>query len=155
MDSPQNHIWGPHLWAILHSAAERIGTKCLNRLPAEESRIWTNVLGSIRYTLPCPLCKKHYSEYFSSTPLTTVNVQTIRIWLYNLHCQVNARTGKETTITIEDVSENYGKAFNFGHHFSIVNEQMICSLRIGWCTRDDVQRTIRFFNEMKRFYDFF
>jgi hypothetical protein len=155
MDSPQNHIWGPHLWAILHSAAERIGSKSLNRLPAEESRLWTGLLSSLRYSLPCPLCKKHYSDYYSTTPIRAVNVPFIRQWLYDLHCQVNTRTGKENTLTIENVAELYSKPFNFGYHRLIVTDQMNCALRVGWSKREDIQRTIRLFDEMKRFYDFF
>jgi hypothetical protein len=29
------------------------------------------------------------------------------------------------------------------------------SLRLGWSSRDDIQRTIRTLQELKRFYDFF
>jgi hypothetical protein len=140
---------------ILHSAAERIGSKSLNRLPAEESRLWTGLLASLRYSLPCPLCKKHYSEYYSSNPMTSVSIPFIRTWLYNLHCQVNTRTGKVNTLTIENIAENYSKAFNFGYHFLILNGQMTAALRVGWSKREDIQRTIRYFDEIKRFYDFF
>ncbi len=155
MDSPQNHIWGPHLWMILHSSAERIGSKNLNRLPQEESRLWINLLGSLRYSLPCPLCKKHYTAYFSTVPITSINQSFVRHWLYNLHNQVNNQTGKPNTITIEDIPEIYSKPFNFTAHYDIVVEQMNRALRVGWCTRDDIQRTIRHFQEFKRFYDFF
>ena len=155
MDSPQNHIWGPHLWMILHSSAERIGTKNLNRLPQEESRLWINLLGSLRYSLPCPLCKKHYTAYFSTVPIISITQLFIRGWLYNLHNQVNNQTGKPNTISIEDIPEIYSKPFNFTAHYDIIIEQMNRALRVGWCTRNDIQRTIRHFQEFKRFYDFF
>lgn len=155
MDSPQNHIWGPQLWMILHSATERIGNSTLKRLPQEESRIWTNLLASLRYSLPCPLCKKHYTEYFAKTPITSFNRDTIRLWLYNLHNQVNERTGKPNTITIENLPGIYSVPFNFTAHFNIVVQQMNQALRVGWCSREDIQRSMRFFQELKRFYDFF
>jgi hypothetical protein len=155
MDSPQNHIWGPQLWIILHSVAERIGTKSLHKLPSEESRLWLNLLSSLRYSIPCPLCKKHYSEYYSGNPLTIFNKEIIRTWLFNLHCQVNTRNNVANTITIEQIPEIYSKPFCFSYHMSILQPQMTMALRLGWCKRDDLQKTIRFFNEMTRFYDLF
>ncbi len=155
MDSPQNHLWGPQLWMILHSATERIGNSSLRRLPQEESRIWTNLLSSLRYSLPCPLCKKHFTEYFNRTPITTFNRDFIRSWLFNLHNQVNERTGKPNTITIEQLPALYSNPFNFTAHFAIVTQQMGQAVRVGWSTRNDIQRSIRLFEELKRFYDFF
>jgi hypothetical protein len=155
MDSPQNHIWGPQLWIILHSAAERIGTKTLNKLPSEEMRLWTALLTSLRYSLPCPLCKKHFTDYFNNNPLNTFNREFIRGWIYNLHCQVNSRNGLANTITIDQIPEIYNKPFCFTKHMEIIQSQMMLALRLGLCKREDLQKSIRIFNEMKRFYDFF
>jgi len=154
MDAPQNHIWGPNLWMILHSAAERIGITHV-KLPQEELRIWTGLLSSLRHSLPCPICKKHFTTYLSSNPIVTFNREFIRIWLYNLHCQVNDRTEKSTTITIEQIPEIYSKPFNFSAHFRTVLEQMNRALRLGWSSRSDIQKTVRLSEELKRFYDFF
>lgn len=154
MEAPQNHIWGHNLWTILHSSAERIGTSSV-KLPREELRIWTGVLSSLRHSLPCPVCKKHFTAYFSTTPFKTFNREFIRIWLYNLHCQINDRTGKKTDISIEQISEIYSKPFNFSAHFRIVVEQMNRALRLGWSSRDDIQKSVRIFEELKRYYDFF
>jgi hypothetical protein len=155
MDSPQNHIWGPELWMILHSAAERIGQPHLKKMAQEETRIWSGLLSSLRYSLPCPQCKKHYTDYFSSKPIPPINQLNIRTWLYNLHCEVNTRTDKSNKITIEQIHELYSKPFHFSRHLGIVINQMTQAIRIRWCNRDDVNKTIRLFQEMKRFYDFF
>jgi len=155
MDSPQNNIWGPNLWTILHSAAERIGSKDLKRLPLEEKRLWLGLLGSLRYSLPCPLCKRHYTNYLNTTPITAISCDLVRQWLYNLHIQVNTLTGKSNTITIEQISELYGKPFCFSHHFTIVVDHMKRALKLGWNSREDIQRTLRYLEELKRFYDFF
>lgn len=154
MDAPQNHIWGPSLWMMLHSAAERIGTLNI-KLPQEELRIWTGLLSSLRYSLPCPICKKHFIAYLLSNPIKTFNREFIRTWLYNLHCQVNNRTEKKVELTIEQVSELYNKPFMFSMYFKTVVEQMKLALRLGWSSRDDIQKSIRFFEELKRLYNFF
>jgi len=152
MESPQNSIWGPELWMILHSSAERIGTKA-TRLPKEESRIWIGLLRSLQYSLPCPLCKKHYASYWSHSPLPLITREAVRSWLGTLHHQVNQRTGKPEYT--ESLTETYGQPFHFTKHYSIVVKHMTHAVRLGWCSREDVQRTVRFFEEMKRFYDFF
>ena len=155
MDSPQNHIWGPALWTILHSSAERIGLPQHKKLPQEESRIWLTLLASLRFSLPCPQCKKHYADYYAAHPLMVFNRESIRAWLYNLHAQVNQRTEKPNTITIEEIPVIYSKPFHFSKHLGIVSQEMNKAFRVRWCSRDDIQRSMRLFEELKRFYDFF
>ena len=155
MESPQNHIWGPALWMILHASAERIGSQHLKRLPQEESRIWLSLLASLRYSLPCPLCKNHFTSYFSSAPLAVFNKDTVRNWLFKLHERVNHQTNKPYTITIEQLPEIYGVPFQYTIYSTVLYAHMAIALRKGWCSRDDVQRTTRFLEELLRFYDFF
>lgn len=154
MDSPQNTIWGPHLWMILHTASEKIGIYH-TKLPQEEVRVWTNLLNSLRYSLPCPLCKKHYTLFYSANPITAINRDFIRNWLYNLHSDINIKLGRENSITIDKIPEIYSNPINFNYHLNIINQQMLRAIRLGWCSREDIQRTLRFFQELKRFYDFF
>ena len=155
MEAPQNHIWGPALWMILHSATERIGTQRLQRLPQEERRIWTNLLSSLRYSLPCPLCKKHYTDYFNSHPIHTITKEEIRNWLYHLHSHVNQQTGKPSTLSLEQVVEKYGQPFQYTLYYAVVEKQMMQGVRFGRCNHVDLQRTVRCLEEMKRFYEFF
>jgi hypothetical protein len=138
---------------ILHSAAERIGTQLLQRLPQEEIRIWMNLLSSLRYSLPCPLCKKHYTDYFSSHPIQSKD--DIRNWLYQLHSDVNQQTGKPLNLSLEQIIERYSQPFQYTIYYPVVEKQMIQGVRFGRCARVDLQRTVRCLEEMKRFYEFF
>lgn len=148
-------IWGPALWTILHSAAERIGTKHNVRLPQEESRIWMGLLRNLQFTLPCPVCKKHYIKYSSTHKIPVFSKEAIRTWLYELHTQVNRGNNKENTVTLEQIPELYGVPFHFTKHYSVVSTHMKLALQHGWSKREDVAQTCRFFEEMLRFYDFF
>jgi hypothetical protein len=150
----QNNQWGPALWMILHSTCERIGSKNLKRLPLEESRIWFGLLQSLRYSLPCPQCKKHYTTYSNQTPIMMITRDIIRKWLFDLHDQVNQHLQK-TSIPFNEVSITYEVPFNFTEHYKILVHHMTASVRRGWSTHNDVQRTIRFLSEIKCFYDFF
>jgi len=151
MEAPQNKIWGPALWLLLHSSAERIGTKVLSRLPQEEKRIWLALLGSLRYSLPCPVCKKHYTKYLFDHPIPLFSKESIRLWLFSLHSHVNQQP---SPITLEQLPDHYGKGFLFQECRRIVEQQMTCALRLGWCNRDDMMKTLRCLEEMRRFYDF-
>ena len=153
MESPQAQHWGPALWMILHSSAERIGTAALKLLPQEEERLWNGLLSSLRYSLPCPQCKKHYNEHFSAHPILEISKPCIRNWLFDLHHQVNLRTKKDAIVAIENIPELYSKPFHFLHHFAIVQRHMQLALSHGWCSRDDIQRTLRFLEEMRRYYN--
>jgi hypothetical protein len=83
----------------------------------------------------------------------SVTKDTIRRWLFNLHDEINQRTQK-SSIPFEELTR-YEQPFNFTEHYNILHHHMIASVRRGWSTHNDVQRTVRFLTEMKCFYDFF
>jgi hypothetical protein len=68
---------------------------------------------------------------------------------------VNQRNQKNTDITFESLSNHYGGSFHYTGYLGTVIDQMMKSLRLGWSTRNDIQRSIRFFEELRRFYDFY
>jgi hypothetical protein len=155
MDLLQNHIWGPALWKVLHSSAERIGTKSLHRLPQEERRLWSNLLSNLRYSLPCPQCKKHYQSYYTTKPISTFTKEEIRMWLYHLHQSVNHRNGKPDTITPEELETIYSAPFCLSELLKSIIPQFRIGLQRGWTSREDLMKTFRDLEEIKRFYDFF
>ena len=155
MESPQTHIWGPELWMILHSSVERIGQSHARMLQFDEVRIWTGLLSSLRFSLPCPACKKHYSDYYAAHPISDYSRSTLRKWLFDLHQQVNGHTNKVGPFTIEALPEIYGKPYHFSRHMGVVQHHMKLAIFHKWCDRNDVQRTVRFLEEMRRLYDQF
>jgi hypothetical protein len=155
MESPQTHLWGPALWMILHSSAERIGLAKAKMLQYDEIRLWSGPLSSLRYSLPCPVCKKHYSDYYAAHSISEYTRPVIRQWLFNLHQQVNGRTNNTIPSTIDNLPDIYGKPFHFSKHADVVQHHMKLAISHRWCERNDVQRTARFLEEMKRLYDLF
>ena len=155
MDLLQNHIWGPALWKILHFSAERFGTKSLHRLPHEEQRIWSNLVSNLRFSLPCPQCKRHYQHYYSSNPISSFTKDELRVWLYHLHQSVNKKNGKPDSITFEEIEAIYGIPFCFSEYMKSIVPQFRIGLQRGWTLREDLIKTCRDLEEMKRFYDFF
>ena len=148
--SIQNSIWGPALWIILHSACERIDLYP-TKLPHEESRIWIGLLQSLRFTLPCPQCKKHYSAYYGSAPVVRTTKEFIRNWLYTLHEQVNHRLMKPSYPIAE--LARYEAPFNFVEQYAIVHKHIVASVQKGLSIPSDALRTFRFLEELKCFYN--
>lgn len=163
MDAPQNNEWGPEMWKILHGLAEKIGQYpqvthryVTNTEQTEEKRLWTVLLASLRSSLPCPLCRKHYTEYINrESPdrflhMNTIQKDNIKEWLFNLHNSVNQRTQKHS-IPIENLSELY-RNINFTYSLNIIVIHMRRGLNIHWLSREDVTKTIRVLKEMFAFY---
>lgn len=140
---------------ILHSSAERMGQARAKMLQFDEIRIWTGLLASLRYSLPCPVCKKHFSDYYATHPISEYTRPAVRKWLFDLHQQVNGRTDKVFPFTIEDLPGIYGKPFHFSKHVGVVHHHMKLAVFHKWCDRNDIQRTLRCLEEMKRLYDLF
>jgi hypothetical protein len=146
--------WGPALWCLLHSAAERFGSKP-GGLPDEERRIWLQLLHALRFSLPCPQCKTHYQVYHGRHPLPGgFGRDVLRTWLYRLHSEVNQRLGKPD-LALSEVEVAYGQPFCFSAQVERVREGMRGAIQRGACVREDVGRALRVMEEMRRYYDFF
>jgi len=140
---------------ILHSSVERIGLGQAKFLRFEEERVWSGLLASLRYALPCPNCKKHYSDFYASHPIRDYSRESLRDWLFQLHQKINNEHGKPAPFTIEQLPEFYGKPFHYSSFLQTVQHHMKLAVFHRWCSREDVQRSLRFLEEIKRVYDFF
>lgn len=158
MDTVQNRRWGPALWRLLHSSAERIGTKILHRLPHEESRLWSQFLQSLRFSLPCPHCRGHYQAFLEANPLPLASFrrEDIRVWLYRLHIAVQERLGTaEGRLSLSEVEEQFSAPFCFSEALRIFAHDLRLAVQRGICRREDRVTTLRHAEELRRFYDFF
>lgn len=82
------------------------------------------------------------------------NKEGMRIWLYRLHSDVNQRLEKPD-LSLTEVEEQASAPFCFSEAVEILSGSMRVGIQRGVCTREDVIRTLRYLEEMKRFYDFF
>jgi hypothetical protein len=156
MNIPQSYTWGPPLWRILHSLADRVGYLRLRQLPQEESRIWSQLLLQLSHTLPCPLCREHYISYYkNNNPNSTISngnfKDYIRTWLFTLHNLVNIRLEKQS-ISIQELSTLYGNYTGLLHDVNILSSQLVLGVRVQWIQRDNMNKLIRIIRELISFY---
>jgi hypothetical protein len=108
---PQNHEWGPILWRILHTLAERAGTIQNIYLQADERRAWPLLVKALVPMIPCPFCRDHLQTYLSQhpfeVPLQSYDLhEYVRRWFYDLHESVNQRLEKPS-FPYEDLVKTY------------------------------------------------
>jgi hypothetical protein len=143
---PSADQWGPLIWRILHSLAERAGRHTNPLFQADEVRAWTTTLKALQKGLPCETCREHYVEYFQADTPVIPQVYSdvreyVRTWLWELHNNVNQRLGKpeflktDLTGTYKDVNILYtikqlqalGKTSVIGGSVSILSFKSLTS----------------------------
>ena len=84
-------VWGPPVWTLLHTLAEKIKDDQYNILG-------TSLVFHIKRIvshLPCPDCSKHASRFMNSLPPERLATKTdLKNALYILHNSVNRRKNK-------------------------------------------------------------
>lgn len=93
-----NDQWGPPLWRILHTLAERLGRQTIKLLETDERRAWVALLRAVQMVMPCAKCRAHFKAWRSSHSverfITSYDLRAdAREWLWSLHEEVNREKG--------------------------------------------------------------
>ena len=103
---PSPAVWGPPLWAALHTAAQFTTTE-------SQRDVWIALLEAMRTALPCDECSAHYNTWIDAHPVAPAlppsgpDLQVgISTWILDLHNNVNVRKTVPTW-TIEQVTATY------------------------------------------------
>lgn len=102
-------VWGPPLWRLLHSLAERLGRQTIPLLATDEKRAWVNLLKAVGQVMPCLACRNHFREWSGRRPAERAVVRDLaREWLWSLHNEVN-RERNVTGPALELLPDLYGR----------------------------------------------
>ena len=108
----QNSEWGPPLWRILHTLAERVGRQSIPMMMQDELRAWIGVLLGVEAIMPCQMCRGHYRAWRTKRPLEGLygGTDASREWLWSLHEEVNEQRGvaAEQRVPFARLGELYG-----------------------------------------------
>ena len=101
---PLPAVWGPPLWAALHTAAQFTTTE-------SQRDVWIALLEAMRTALPCDECSAHYNTWIDAHPVALPpsgpDLQVgISTWILDLHNDVNLRKNVPTW-TIDQVTATY------------------------------------------------
>lgn len=143
-----NQLWGPALWKLLHLFAERIGT-----IPSHpsEKQLWIGLLNNLRYTLPCVLCRTHYSNYISTYAFPNMDRESVRRWLYELHSWVNEQLGKPN-ISYDDLESIYNQPISLSQELDLLSAQGVLAVRLRICSQAHVTEMMNLVVQLRNFY---
>lgn len=141
-----NQLWGPALWKLLHTYAEKIGT--MPSHPSEE-QLWSRLLNNLRYTLPCILCREHYSYYVSIHGFPKINRDSVRRWLYELHSWVNQEL-KKSNVEYENLSMIYQDSIT--QEIDLLSAQGALAVRLRICSPSHLTEMIELLTQLRIFY---
>jgi len=82
-------VWGPILWTTMHIVS--IGYA--ENPTEEEKRGAIQFYESLKYMIPCPICKEHYAHILTTMPPDAQNRATLIEWVFNVHNKVNEQLG--------------------------------------------------------------
>jgi hypothetical protein len=112
----QNSEWGPPLWRILHTLAERVGKQTVLMLAQDETRAWIGLLQHVEGIMPCQMCRGHYRAWRTRRSLEGLygGSDASREWVWALHEDVNQRRGvtAEQGVPFARLTELYGPGRN-------------------------------------------
>lgn len=131
-------VWGPSMWRILHSLAERLGKQTNILLIQDEQRTWINFLRSVENVLPCKRCKAHYREWSLKHRIDGSTTKlAARAWLWGLHADIRGdpKEPELQDVKLQDMEAMYGSRTSvdisrdseecFGHLLSAVQRTYI------------------------------
>ena len=115
------NIWGPPAWLFLHS----ITFNFPHNPTANDRQNYNNFFYSLQKVIPCPKCRRHYSENLKKIPIRLQSRDDLIRWLIDIHNAVNKSTNKPT-MSYEDVYEKYDKLYNKKEDLINDNKIKIC-----------------------------
>lgn len=106
--------WGSNAWMLLHGLAERVGNQTnLTTIRDEQNQI-RFALREFGSLLPCKTCQLHYKEWVRKhSPDTFASKnggylqEDMRLWVYNLHNEVNNRREINIAFPENSLEETY------------------------------------------------
>jgi hypothetical protein len=148
--------WGPHLWKIFHSIAERIGNQKVEMLAADELREFVHMLSLVDKIMPCSLCATHFREWSSKHPIRAFSnlrgatlKDAARKWFFDLHEEVNKRNEVVTAITIEVLPDIY-KQTNIREEWNTFLTKIKANAEMGMISQKDLTEFSRHLGALRK-----
>jgi len=152
---PQNEEWGPLVWRILHTLAERGGLQTDKLFQIDEGRAWPLFVKSIGPMLPCPYCRDHFIEWIAANPFILPAEAAhwnlyIREWFYRFHESVNTALQK-SSFPFDQLSLRYRNQQIIQADLILLEAIQVRAMKLGgvtivsWQTWQKHLRTLRSF----------
>jgi hypothetical protein len=132
---PKTLEWGPLIWNILHTLADKSGKQANNILQADEQRTWPLVIKHLPAILPCEECRAHATQYIKDFPFQPPESYPawnlyIRTYFYTFHESVNTRLGKPS-FPFSALAETYKDPGPLQQWLKELEEMMLRAMKLN------------------------
>lgn len=132
---PKTAEWGPLIWRILHTLAERAGKQSNEIIRADEKRAWLLFVKNLVAILPCEECRAHATAYMKETPFEPPESYPawnlyIRTYFYTFHESVNTRLGKPS-FEFSTLAETYKSTANLTQWTQDLSKLMMSAMKLN------------------------
>ena len=132
---PKTLEWGPLIWKLLHTFAEKSGKQTNVILQADERRVWPLIVKHLPSILPCEECRAHASQYIKDVPFQPPESYPawnlyIRTYFYTFHEVVNVRLEKPS-FEFTALTETYKSTGPLTQWFKELEEMMLRAMKLN------------------------
>lgn len=132
---PKTTEWGPILWFILHTLAEKAGKQTNEIIKGDEMRVWPLLLKTLSPIIPCDECRAHATAYLKEIPFDLPPSYPawnfyIRTYIYTFHEAINTRLGKPS-FSFSSLSETYRSSGELTQKTNELNAMMMRAMKLN------------------------
>jgi len=147
--------WGPPLWTLLHTLAERIGKSGAAFLDTDQARDMDSVVTLLPLVIPCAECQAHCRAYLTAHPFTSIKYTGpalsvhVRTWLLDFHNAVRTANKQEIEITGIEALEALYHEPPPPCHLETFGANVLYGIRNGLVKMDSWKRWIVVYKRLK------
>ena len=132
---PKTTEWGPLIWKILHTLAEKSGKQTNEIIKGDEMRAWTTFMKHLPSILPCEECRGHATTYMTENPFQPPESYPpwnfyIRTYMYTFHEAVNTRLEKPS-FPFSSLAETYKSTSELSKWITDLNDMTLRAMKLN------------------------
>lgn len=105
-DGMMTSVWGPSMWHSMHTISFNYPVEPTK----EEKDTYMKFYKSIGSVLPCRYCRENFKKNLKKVPITMdtmKNRESLSIWTYLLHEEINKMLGKNSGLSYNEIRTRY------------------------------------------------
>ena len=150
--------WGPHLWVILHTLAEKSGGFKTLLQDNDEGHAWVGLVRCLVDIMPCAKCVGHYKKFCLKHTMSMINnlrgqqrKEWLRTFLHELHNEVNKENDK-VELSKEELAVKYNDRTAFQHALISFQRMTKYAIETGTLNIVGVKNGMKYIELLRRYY---
>jgi hypothetical protein len=144
-------MWSRPTWFFFHGFAEKINENFYNN---NYVLCWKYIIQNICENLPCPICKRHATEYVRFIKHSDINTkEKLKLYLFKFHNDVNKSLSKPI-YSYQDLHKY--KQILIRRTFNVMYKKITMDYYggksfSGWTRKKNMQKTLNFMTKINNY----